>query len=81
MCQKMSVNADKITKQKDEKELFKLTDLVVGAALLGKNKENVRKAIASLIRNLKRRLTRSLTASTKPTLKSLKKRRRKPPRS
>ena len=38
------VDANKITKQKDEKELFKLTDLVVGVALLGKNKENVKKA-------------------------------------
>ena len=43
---KESVTLAKITKQKDEKELFKLTDLVVGAALLGKNKENVKKAIS-----------------------------------
>ena len=44
-----TVNADKVDKKKkDDKDLFKLTDLVIGAALLGRNKEANKKAVSQL---------------------------------
>ena len=44
-----TVNADKVDKKKkDDKDLFKLTDLVIGAALLGRNKETNKKAVSQL---------------------------------
>ena len=59
---KDTVEVNKITKQKDEKELFKLTDLVVGVALLGKNKDNVKRATDQLDRrNPRKHSRRSLT--------------------
>ena len=42
------VDAEKVVKDRDENELFKLTDLVVGVALLGKNKESTKKTVEKL---------------------------------
>ena len=49
---KDAVDAEKVVKERDENELFKLTDLVVGAALLGKNKEVTKKTVEKLRREV-----------------------------
>ena len=46
--QRTLVDAEKVVKERDENELFKLTDLVVGVTLLGKNKEVTKKTVEKL---------------------------------